>query len=313
MICAVAGACKNAIVIVDPLTSWKPVIAEARGRGMVVCVVVTNLLPTRQDLIPFTPTKETLISAGVADVYISPQPVGFDVYACTLHLKELAQKRGYSYAAVIPLGETPVEYSDTLSALLGLNHHNALATVHSRREKGFMKDSVAAAGLQTAQYSRLYKPDDVSSAMSTLGLSFPVVIKTPHGMSTTDVYICDTEKEACERTAQIIGHFGPDSRAVTSALLEEYIGGDEFACNMVASPHLEGGVCISDVWKYGKSKSNGTARYDRADMMSPADPAIASVVSYAAAVARAVGVEYGAAHVELKATFSTQEQVRRCM
>ena len=299
---------KEAVVLMDPLTSWKAVAAEAQRRGAEVCAVITNLLPTREDLAPFMPTEEDLLSSGVINVYTSPAPVGFDVYACSLHLKQLAKTRGFAFVAVVPLGETPVEYCDAVCAMLGLSHHNPLDSVHCRREKGFMKDAAAAAGLKTARYCRLHKPADVASAMSALDLDFPVVIKTPHGMSTTDVYICDTEDEACDRAAQIIGHAGPDSRPVHCVLLEEYISGDEFACNLLASPHLTDGMCVTDLWKYMKSKTNGTARYDRSEIMDPGDDAVASVVAYAAAVARAVGVVFGAAHVEVKADWDEQAQ-----
>ena len=38
-------------------------------------------------------------------------PVGFDVYACTQHLRTLAQRgEGMRYAEVVPLGELPVKY-----------------------------------------------------------------------------------------------------------------------------------------------------------------------------------------------------------
>ena len=167
-----------------------------------------------------------------------------------------------------------------------------------------MKDAVAAASLKTAQYARIHNPTEVAAAMSTLSLSYPIVIKTPQGMSSTDVYICETEQDACKRTAQIVGHVGPDSRPVHCALLEEYIPGDEFACNLIASPHLDGlGICVTDVWKYSKTSANETARYDSAQMMNPEDPALEFVLLYAAASARAVGVVYGAAHVELKALY----------
>ena len=102
-------------------------------------------------------------------------PVGFDVYACTQHLRTLAQRgEGMRYAEVVPLGELPVKYSDTLAALLGVRTHNALASVLGLREKGFMKDAVAAAGRRTAHYARLTSAsgDDVAAAVARLGLSY---------------------------------------------------------------------------------------------------------------------------------------------
>jgi D-alanine-D-alanine ligase-like ATP-grasp enzyme len=298
-------AAKRTVVLVDPLTDWRDVLQAVVARDWAAVVVWTNLLPTRDDLAPFTPSTEALLAAGAAHVYTTPTPVGFDVYACTQHLRTLAQRgEGMRYVGVVPLGEIPVEYSDTLAALLGVRTHNALASVLARREKGFMKDAVAAAGLRTARYARLTSAsgDDVAAAVARLGLSYPVVVKTPHGFSTTDVYVCEDGQEAARRAAAIVGSVGPDCRVTQSALLEEFLGGEEFACNMVASPGFAGGgAVVTDVWRYGKSLLNGTARYDRADMVDPADPAAAAVCRYAEAVAAAVGIEHGMGHVELKA------------
>lgn len=55
---------------------------------------------------------------------------------------------------------------------------------------------------------------------------------------------------------------------------------------------------MTDVWKYQK---NHWADYETAKNCNPNDPMLREIASYAKQVAHAVGIHYGAAHVELKA------------
>jgi D-alanine-D-alanine ligase-like ATP-grasp enzyme len=88
-----------------------------------------------------------------------------------------------------------------------------------------MKVAVANAGLRVAKYARLTQSDgsDVLKALDELDLQYPVVVKTPRGMSTMDVYICNNEGEAVQHTAEIVRSVGPDGRKTQYALLEEFL------------------------------------------------------------------------------------------
>ena len=113
-----------------------------------------------------------------------------------------------------------------------------------------MKVAVANAGLRVAKYARLTQRDgsDAIKAIDELELTYPVVVKTPRGMSTMDVYVCNNEEEAVNHTADIVRSVGPDGRRTQYALLEEFIGGEEFAINLLASPTTPRGVQVTDVW-----------------------------------------------------------------
>ena len=105
-----------------------------------------------------------------------------------------------------------MNYSDVLGALLGLAIHNDLGLASDRRDKALMKKAVSNSGLRVARYARLpaWDGSDVKGAIRDLDLEPPFVVKTPRGMSTMDVYICDTAKEAVERSMQIVKSVGPD-------------------------------------------------------------------------------------------------------
>ena len=162
-----------------------------------------------------------------------------------------------------------------------------------------MKNAVELAGLRIAKYKRVASMNDVNDAMLQLSLCYPIVLKTPAGMSTTDVFICSNDQEAARAITSIIGKTGPDGRHVEKALLEEYIGGVEFAINLMAFSSRDNApprLLVTDVWRYRKTKK---ARYGQAEICNPDD--YPTLLRYATNVAEAVGVRVGAAHVELKA------------
>ena len=330
---------RNAVIVMDPLTEWRDVLEAIKKTsvdawesdeetvlsnrppdqfvGAVAIAVITNPLEGRQDFAKFIPNAETLYSAGFdfvlgntdaeAEVTSSAVPSfgGFDVYSCAQRIKLMERRHRLTVRGVVPLAETAVEYSDTLAALLGLRHHNPLGTVVARRDKGLMKEAALDAGLRTARFGRLYSAAHVRKIVESLRLTYPVVVKTPQGFSTTDVFICQDEAEAVRRAGEVLGKgVGPDCRSVEYVLLEEYLEGEEFAVNIIASPYLPDGLSmVTDMWKYGKTIAEGTAQYNSADMQDLNDKQFAPLVQYAKDVAKSVGIVYGAGHIELKATY----------
>lgn len=223
-----------------------------------------------------------------------------------------------------------MDFSDILGALLGLTSVNDLGLASARRDKGLMKTVVANAGLRVAKYARLTEGNgsDVISAVKELELEYPVVVKTPRGFSTVDVFICKNEEEAVQHSMDIVRSVGPDGRKTQYALLEEFLGGDEFAVNLIACPATARAVRVTDIWWYHKVNIDGVSRFFHAfvtdsyacfrsnfpiviqvmvntfqEMMDPTDKKVESLVKYAEGVCRAVGIKYGVGHCEIKATF----------
>ena len=122
---------------------------------------------------------------------------------------------------MVPCREAAVDFSDILGALLGLAVVNDLGLASARRDKGLMKVAVANAGLRVAKYARLTQGDgsDLIEAVKELELEYPIVVKTPRGMSTMDVFICQTEEEAVKRSGEIVRSIGPDGRKTQYALV----------------------------------------------------------------------------------------------
>jgi len=299
---------QNAVVIIDPkIADCIQFVESASKRGLFVTAVVPK--PNQGDKkIEYYPTAEAILETGVNQVYEPPMGAKFDIVECANHLNTIESQQNIRYLGVLPLRESAVDYSDILAALLGISVHNDLGLASARRDKALMKNAVSNAGLRVAKFARLTATDgsDVQQAIEELELEFPVVVKTPRGMSTMDVYICQNMEEAIQRSAQIVKSVGPDGRKAQFSLVEEFLVGDEFAINLVASPTTPRGVQVTDVWKYEKYSGEGTMVNTWQSMCDPHSKTYSNLVRYAEGIARAVGIKFGMAHVELKSVFNKE-------
>lgn len=297
---------QNAIVLLDPrIPDCIHLIEAGKKRGLMVMAVIPKPNDGSKSLVDFYPTAEALLAVGMHQVYEPPFGSKFDVVECAANLKTIEAQQNLRFLGVIPCREAAVDFSDILGALMGLSNVNDLGLASARRDKGLMKLAVANAGLRVAKYARLThgKGHDVIQAVEELELKYPVVVKTPRGMGTSDVFICNDEKEAMDAAAHIIRGIGPDGRKTQYALLEEFIGGEEFALNLIASPTTPRGVQVSDIWMYHKINTDGTMVNTIQEMVDPHNRVYTELVRYAEGVCRAVGIKYGMAHVEIKAAF----------
>ena len=295
---------QNAIVLLDPrIPDCIHLIEAGKKRGLMVMAVIPKPNDGSKALIDFYPTAEALLEVGMHQVYEPPFGTKFDVVECAANLKTIEAQQNLRFLGVLPCREAAVDFSDILGALLGLGNVNDLGLASARRDKGLMKLAVANAGLRVAKYARLThgRGVDIIEAVKELELNYPVVVKTPRGMGTSDVFICKDEAEAMEASAHIVRGIGPDGRKTQYALLEEFIGGEEFALNLVASPATPRGVQVTDIWMYHKQYTDGTMVNTTQEMVDPHKRAYSELVRYAEGVCRAVGIKYGMAHVEVKA------------
>uniref|UniRef100_A0A7R9ZID5 ATP-grasp domain-containing protein n=1 Tax=Pseudictyota dubia TaxID=2749911 RepID=A0A7R9ZID5_9STRA len=301
---------QNSIILLEPrIAECLALLESAKKRGLFVTVVNTRVFDGSMNIM-YYPTAEKLLEVGVHQVYEPPTGQKFSVTECANHLHTIQSQQNLRFLGVLPLREAMVEHSDILSALLGLAVHNDLGTSSARRDKALMKQTVANAGLRVAKYARLTARDgsDVRKAVEELELEFPVVVKTPRGMSTCDVYICETMEEAIERSGQIVRSVGPDGTKANFSLLEEFLGGTEFAVNLIACPTTYRGVQVTDIWQYDKIITDGSNVNRWQTMVDPHDPKYAAMVRYAEGVCRAVGIRYGLGHCEIKAKWDEKRQ-----
>ena len=149
-VCTMMACADDAILIVDPVTEWREVLGAAKEKGMKSIAMICNPLTSREDISRFIPTPHDLEKAGFDYVVASSQQLerqdghvytGLDVYAAAQRVKQLERGENITVRGVAPLSETGVEYSDLLSAMLGISSHNSLDKVLARRDKALMKES----------------------------------------------------------------------------------------------------------------------------------------------------------------------------
>lgn len=206
------------------------------------------------------------------------------------------QLRKINPCAIISGSEIAVEYTDRIASLLGLPCNNP-ETIPLRRNKIEMKRAVKNAGLP-------YAPGDTFSDFSEAAAfvrsscGYPVVVKPVCGAGSTNVSFCKNEEEFAEAFSHV--QKTPDAylRRSQDVLVEEYISGDEYVVNMIGTPD---DVYVTDIWKYEKFGNDYSDCVYYNDIMQDLyNPKFNELKEYAKKVYRAVGINIGPAHAEIK-------------
>ena len=198
-------------------------------------------------------------------------------------------------AGVIPASEPAVNNADIIGKHLGVIC-NRPETISARRNKVDMKKAVRAAGLRTADYSSCKTTDDLRSFINSNG--FPIVLKIPDGQGTYQVHICNDEKDAAMRFHEIMNVKGLFDSHPGFVLAEDYIQGTEYAVNLLG---LGAKTIVTDVWKYTKVQTEfGRNVYYSTVLETPPHDGLEDLTAYAIDLCKAVGIQYGPAHAEVK-------------
>ena len=200
----------KALVLVDPVTAWNEVVhAAIKIDYTVIGLQLTGATPK---FAKFLPSRDALIKAGVQYALLMEQR---DVFSSLQQLQILCDNADVEIVGVIPLSEVAVEVADMLSAGLGLPH-NPLDLMTARRDKGMMKRAVFLQRVTSCKTCKSRYSSKSIRCNQQLCLSYPVVVKTPAGMSTSDVYIiCSNENEATHALHSIVGNIGSDGKCTS--------------------------------------------------------------------------------------------------
>lgn len=271
-------------VIVDPYSSGMYFAPEFRKAGI--------------------PTVAVLSRPEVMEVYASSwHPEDFDeviryrgdLEPVVTRLKELAPR------CVLPGADPGVELADRLSALLVPDLANDPALVEARRDKGAMAAAVAAAGLPTIPQICTADPREVEAWISREGLGGrDLVIKPPRSASTDGVVRLPRGEGWREAFEAQLGRPNQWDVVNDRMLVMEYVTGTEF----VVDTFTHRGVhTVTDVTRYTKIDNGGhMAVYETMEWLPPDDPVVPELVGYTRGVLDAVGMRFGAAHVEIMLT-----------
>ncbi len=205
------------------------------------------------------------------------------------------KKMSLRFEALIPAHECGVEFAAELAKNMNLVH-NLPEDMLTARNKHLMRERVALAGLTSPSFSKVSTESEIDEFLSKN--PYKVVVKTPLGGGTSNVYVCETREEVIDgfdkirQTKDLFGNFSP------YAVLENYLDGTE----MIVDGFVDNGyITIVGVWAYDKiDNQHAHNLYYNIWSKDINDPENNEIVDYTKKVVRAIGINYGMFHCELK-------------
>jgi hypothetical protein len=243
-------------------------------------------------------------SSRPPDVYAaSYRPGDFvRILVATEDLDPLVQQlRAMRPRCVLPGCESGVELADALAPRVVEDIANVPWKAAARRHKGDMAAAVAAAGLPIIQQICADDAGEVEAWLARTGLAGrDLVIKPPKSASTDGVTRVPGGAGWRGVWDSMLGRSNRLGLVNDRLLVQEYARGVEYVVDTFS---YEGVHTVTDVCRYHKvDNDRHIAVYDSMEWLSPTDPACPDVIGYARGVLDAVGMRFGAAHVELMLT-----------
>jgi carbamoylphosphate synthase large subunit len=264
-------------IIVDPVSSGKYLPDEFASRGISCLAVLSNPVPAEFQC-GFAPQK-------YAEVIL------FDGDLAAL----AARLATFSPICVMVGLETGLDLMDKLAAKLGLPGNDP-ATSSMRRDKYEMHAALQRSHVRAAKQHRA---DNLTSAETwlTAHQAWPVVVKPSNSAGSDNVSVCDTLEQSLHAVAEILAAKNLFGEQNDCAVLQEYLDGREWVVDTVS---CAGQHVVTNVTRYLKSVTDDAkVVYRHSEFMSPANPEFQELIAYALSVNDALGVRYGAAHLEI--------------
>jgi biotin carboxylase len=209
----------------------------------------------------------------------------------------LAAVGSYDPVAVVAGGEVGVEFADLLSDALGLASNGTALSV-ARRDKYVQIETLRAAGLRATRQLLVSSAAELAAWHAERGGR--IVVKPIRSAAGDGVHFCTTPEESVAAYHAILGSENIFSNRNDAVVAQEYLYGGEFVVDTVS---CDGQHHVTDIWKYEKLTANGITDLTCGVRLLPRHgDAQAELVPYAFDVLDALGIRYGAAHLEIKLT-----------
>lgn len=265
------------VVVVDAISSGRLFGAEIRDRGW-ESVHVQSIDPMHPDDVP----------SFIAADHIANIIFDGDLERCARRVQ------AFEPVCVIAGSESGVQLADLLSERLGLAT-NGTALSAARRNKFEMHRALAAAGVPSIP-SRM--SDSWKEVEAWVNEQLPVVVKPPSSGGTEQVFICPTTDRARDAFHAILGGTNTFGEKNEKVLVQRFLSGTEYQVNGAS---CNGKLCVTDIWRADKIRGEHPL-YECLEVLSSRGSVQDQIVPYAAAVLEALGIRYGASHMELMLT-----------
>lgn len=268
-------------VVVDPFSTGKLLAAEFAKHGVETVAVLTQPIEEHYSAASFTP-------AGFARVF---------TFSCDSYQRLIDDLKRYDPVCVVPGCESGVLLADDLCTKLDL-HANDQASAIARRDKFEMQERVGNAGLRSI---RQFKAGDLASACAWAKEhdQWPVVAKPLRSAASDNVWLCPDLETLRRRIDAIQSSTTITGEQNTEVLLQEYVQGTEYVVDAVS---VGGHAYLTNACRYVKETTDGAFVYREVHVLSAADEEITPLLEYHAGVLRALGIRFGASHMEIMMT-----------
>jgi hypothetical protein len=254
-------------------------------------------------------------AAGVPVVAVLSRPEVPPVYRPSYHPEDfpevlafdgdlgpvLRRLRELRPRCVLPGADPGVELADVLAAQVAADVANVPGLAAARRDKFAMAEAAAGAGLPVLAQIRTDSAAEVAAWIERERLTGrDLVVKPPRSASTDGVTRLHRGTGWLEVFEAQLGAANQWGVINDQMLVQEYATGTEYVIDTFS---YRGAHTVTDVCRYQKV-DNGPhmAVYDSMEWLRPDDPVVPELVGYTTGVLDAVGMRFGAAHVEVMLT-----------
>ncbi|MCB9061069.1 MAG: ATP-grasp domain-containing protein [Halobacteriovoraceae bacterium] len=175
--------------------------------------------------------------------------------------------------------------------------HNDTQYSELKRNKYLMNEALRDAGLDAVKQKLTA---DVNEALEwvTENTEYPVIVKPYDGCGTVGVKKCMSPTEVRKHFKKALSSKGVYNKIPDKLLIQEYLEGPEFVHNTVGQG---GRHMTSDIWEYVKKHQKGATDIYDLDKLHPYEGDFQSqIIPYALAALKAIHLDEGASHMELK-------------
>lgn len=210
-------------------------------------------------------------------------------------IEQALREAAPNIVGIIPTNEPSEEVACRLAERFGLPHNDPdIAAV--RWNKAKVKELAQAAGLRVPKFKACYSPKEVLKFSKEL--TFPIIIKTPQGSASVNVFKCHSEKDLIEKYHVITTTPDDFGNQPNYCVVEEYIGGQEYQVNIFSDGEE---THVTDIWLTEKIDSKYASNlYYNSWLVSPDDPEMEKICQYSIRVAEVTSIRYGPGHIEVK-------------
>lgn len=200
---------------------------------------------------------------------------------------------------VIAGSEVGVVVADEIAEALQSKTRNVYELRKARREKDAMQAALKAKDVRSIESIRTADFAEIEAWMAEKEVSFPIVIKPNASGGTDNVTVCRTAEQAKAALKSVLGSIDVENKKNDTALVQEYIAGEEFMVNTVSR---DGVHYITDIVRSGKQMVDGSPAYAFNELLDPiADHKLYhDLTRYIEPALNALGLRNGAAHSEVR-------------